>query len=231
MIEQHMIDHGVTVLMSTECKEINGENGRVTSVAIGDGTILETDLVGFATGVWPNSSMAKESKIPINKGILVNEYLQTEVDDIYAAGDCVERKSVVHNETAISAIWYSSRDMGITAARNLLGDNVMFSQGSWYNSAKFLDLEYTSVGHYLPKSEKEQNIFIKDQQKEVSIRIVHEQNICKGFSMLGSRWDHTVLQRFIDEQRTVEYFFDNISKTQFDPEFMNRNLTLKKNSK
>ncbi len=228
IIEKEMAAHGVTVKMSTELKEIHGENGSVVGISTNEDEIISAQLVGITTGVFPNISLAKDSGIPTQRGILVNDFLQTEIKNIFAAGDCVERKNVNKDEPPIISIWYTSRDMGKIAGKNILGDEISYSMGKWYNSAKFFDLEYTSVGHYLPVNNTEKNIYIESKYANSiqTVRLVHQDNIITGFSALGSRWDHEIIQRLIDDKKTIEYFKENYKQAQFNPELFCNDLKI-----
>ena len=85
---------------------------------------LDALFVGIATGVKPNIWLAQASKIPTQKGILVNEFLETQVPDIYAAGDCAE---LVFVGNKIEQLWYPGRLQGETVAYNLCGKSIPYT--------------------------------------------------------------------------------------------------------
>ncbi|GAB1396080.1 hypothetical protein MASR1M65_08570 [Saprospiraceae bacterium] len=82
---------GIKLLLNTEVREIQGNaEGKVKSVVLTDDNVIECDFVGIATGVLPQISLLNDTGIATEKGILVDEYLQTNNPDIFAAGDCAE---------------------------------------------------------------------------------------------------------------------------------------------
>ncbi len=92
LVENHVRSKGVNVITGNGLAAFLGENGRLTGVRLADGTEIPCELAVVAVGVRPNSKLAAEAGLLIgnNRGILVNEYMQTSDPDIYAAGDCVE---------------------------------------------------------------------------------------------------------------------------------------------
>ena len=84
----------VTILTSTRVEEIEGRNGAVSGIRLDSGEVLETDGVILAIGYQPNTALAEKSGIRTGqfKGIITDEYMQTNLNDIFAVGDCVEHK-------------------------------------------------------------------------------------------------------------------------------------------
>lgn len=216
-VEKHLQNHGVEVHTGCGSFEIESGDGRVTGIRAG-GSLHPCDVLGIAVGVEANTALARASGIPANRGILCNWKLQTQEEGIFTAGDCVEIESGGGRENFTRTIWYSARDMGEIAGRNMLGDRIEYDPGPWYNSAKFFELEYTGCGQIMPRNPNEKNYFFLDEKAEQSVRVVHNGNEVLGFSMIGSRWDHSVLLRFIEERRSLEYFLDHGSEAAFDPE-------------
>ena len=144
MINRHIREHNVDLRLNTQLKEIkaNGE-GQVSSVIIEETREeILCDLVGLTTGVSPNIDFVKNSNILTNTGILVNRFLETNIPNVYAIGDCAEQKEPVGERKAIEAVWYTGRMMGETLAQTICKERMAYSPGHWFNSAKFFDIEY-----------------------------------------------------------------------------------------
>ena len=90
------------------------------SVLLADGTELPADLVVFSTGVRGNLDIAQAAGIEINRSIVVNERMETNLPDIYAAGDCAEFGGVNY------ALWSQSVEQGKTAGGNAAGDDLTY---------------------------------------------------------------------------------------------------------
>ena len=95
MLQKELESQGMNFLLEKETAEIMGHH-RVEGLRFKDGTEVKADLVVMAAGVRPNIGLAKESGIDTNRAILVNDYLETNIPDIYAVGECVEHQGVVY---------------------------------------------------------------------------------------------------------------------------------------
>ncbi|MGB2686052.1 MAG: FAD-dependent oxidoreductase, partial [Olleya sp.] len=114
MINRHIKNHHIDLRLNTNLKEIKSdENGNVKSIIIEEtGEEITCNLVGLTAGVSPNISFLKDSKIETKRGVLVNRYLETNIKDVYAIGDCAEQHEAIGNRRPIEAVWYTGRMMG-----------------------------------------------------------------------------------------------------------------------
>lgn len=227
MINQHILDHHVDLRLSTNLKAIiPDENGKVKSVIIEEtGEELACDVVGLTAGVSPNINFLKTSDIEVNRGVLVNRFLETSVPDVYAIGDCAEQRQPIGNRRPIEAVWYTGRMMGETLAQTICGNKTAYNPGHWFNSAKFFDIEYQTYGWVFSKP-KEGNAHFHWKHPEENLCITIEYNVTtqkfEGINTLGIRMRHEVFDRWLTEERTVDYVIDNLSEANFDPEFYKR---------
>ena len=148
MINEHILEHHIYLRLGTNLKEIiSDENGKVKSIIIAEtGEELACDMVGLTAGVAPNIDFLRDSGIELGRGIKVNRYLETNVPDVYAIGDCAEQHEPIGNRRPIEAVWYTGRMMGETVAQTICGNRIEYKPGHWFNSAKFLDIEYQTYG-------------------------------------------------------------------------------------
>ncbi|HCM77122.1 MAG TPA: FAD-dependent oxidoreductase, partial [Cytophagales bacterium] len=148
MISRHIREHHVDLREGTELQDILGDNqGRVRGVVTKQGEQIECQFVGLTVGVSPNIGFLKSSGIDTQRGVLVNEYLQTNVKDVYALGDCVERTYDLPGRRNIEQVWYTGRMMGEVVAQTICGTPTPYEPGPWFNSAKFFDIEYQTYGN------------------------------------------------------------------------------------
>ncbi|MEM1418883.1 MAG: FAD-dependent oxidoreductase, partial [Myxococcota bacterium] len=186
-----------------------------------------TDAVVIAIGVVPNTDFLRVSEgtagLALDRfgGVLVDERLETGVPGIFAAGDCASVRWF-NGVKRPEQLWYTARDQGRVAARGLLGDTAQsYRRGHWYNSAKLMDVEYTTAGLVNFNVEGEQNWFFEEKGAVRSTnRIVLSQDRVVGFNFLGRRWNHEVLIRWIDQHRSLEYVLDHLQEAGFDTEFV-----------
>ncbi len=89
----------MTFFLEKQTEEILGTE-RVEGVRFKDGTSIEADLVVMAVGIRPNTQLGTESGIPVNRGIIVNDYMQTDIPHIYAVGECAEHRGIAYGLVA-----------------------------------------------------------------------------------------------------------------------------------
>jgi NADPH-dependent 2,4-dienoyl-CoA reductase/sulfur reductase-like enzyme len=228
LVEEHMRKHGLDVHTGCSLEEIESENGRVTGVKTNTGR-FPCSVLGIAAGVTANTETAAASGIETGRGIRCTPDLRTGTEHIFTAGDCAEIVNPDGRDNFIRTIWYSARDMGRVAGCNMTGGRDVYDPGPWYNSAKFFDLEYTVCGKIFPEGGDEENYLFIDRKTEQSVRAVHNGRQVLGFTMVGKRWDHSVLLEFIRENRSLEYFLNHYREAVFEPE--NTPLPLVKESR
>jgi NAD(P)H-nitrite reductase large subunit len=152
LVTNHIRNCGITLHLADELAEITGdENGHVQSIKTKNGTEIPCQFVGIATGVKPNANLTLGTQVKTDKGILVNNYFETNVADVYAIGDCAQFNEPTPGEAAIEQLWYTGRQHGEALASILQGDRKPYSRGPWFNSAKFLNIEYQTYG-FVPRT-------------------------------------------------------------------------------
>lgn len=114
-------ERGVTVLTGEKVKSIIG-NGKVEGI-VTDKHRIKCDMVILGTGMKPNTELAKQSGVNIGAlgGISVTKQMMTNLDDIYACGDCVEAEDMATGEHTLSLLWHNARRQGEVAGYNCSG--------------------------------------------------------------------------------------------------------------
>jgi len=224
MINRHIKNHHIDLRLGVNLQEIKAdEYGRVQSIIIKEtGEEIKCDLVGLTAGVSPNINFVKTSAIETNKGILVNRLLETNIKDIYAIGDCAEQRQSIGQRRPIEAVWYTGRMMGETLAQTLCGNPTEYKPGHWFNSAKFLDIEYQTYGWVFAKPHEHETHFHwkhEDDTKCMTIGYQTKTNTFLGINTFGIRLRHEVFDRWLTEKRSVDYVINNLAEANFDPEF------------
>lgn len=226
MINRHIKNHHIDLRLNTNLKEIvSDENGRVKSIIIEEtGEEIPCDLVGLTAGVAPNIDFIKNSEIELGRGVKVNRFLETNVADVYAIGDCAEQHEAIGNRRPIEAVWYTGRMMGETLAQTICGNKIEYKPGHWFNSAKFLDIEYQTYGWVFggggrPDYEKHFHWKHEDDTKCITVAYHKESNAFLGINTFGIRMRHEVFDAWLTEKRDVDYVMNHLSEANFDPEF------------
>ncbi len=226
MINEHILEHHIDLRLSTNLKEIVAdENGRVKSVIIAEtGEELACDMVGLTAGVTPNVDFLNDSGIELGRGVKVNRFLETNVKDVYAIGDCAEQHEAIGNRRPIEAVWYTGRMMGETVAQTICGNKIEYKPGHWFNSAKFLDIEYQTYGWVFGargKKEYEEQFHWRHAEDKVCVTVSFDKNSGKflGINTFGIRMRHEIFDRWLTEERDMDYVMEHLIDANFDPEF------------
>lgn len=222
LVAAHIRRHGV------DCRTgfpISGFERRDAGFRINDE--LDVDLVVAALGVVPNTGFLAESDVALDArsgAIDTRDNLQsTSAPGVFAAGDCAN-VTWADGSRRPEQLWYTARDQGRAAGRAMVGDEVVYRRGTWYNSAKFFDVEYTTAG-WIPPADTGagpgwETWFQASPDAVVSQRVVCRDGVVKGFNALGSRWNHGVWLRWIHERRALDWVLRHMDEARFDEEFM-----------
>ena len=143
--ENKFIENGANLYSGQPVNEIilDKENN-VSGVQLGNGTVVECDLLIVSTGVTPNIDFIKETNIENNRGIVINDKCETTVDDVYAAGDVVGK----------NAIWPLAVKQGIVAAHNMAGSERNIEDDfTFKNSMNFMGIPTVSLGIVNPEGD------------------------------------------------------------------------------
>ena len=224
MISKHMIeDHHVDLRLEEELAEIIADdNGRVKEIITKKGEIIPCQLVGLTAGVHPNVDFLKNTDLEIGRGIKVNKYLETNIPNVYAIGDCAEVTETVPNRRPIEAVWYVGRMMGETVARSLTGNKMAYEPGVWFNSAKFMDIEYQTYGTVLNQPKENESVFYwKHPEKHISFRAIYDSSskALLGINVFGIRIRHKICDQWIKNQTPISQVMVELKDANFDPEF------------
>jgi 3-phenylpropionate/trans-cinnamate dioxygenase ferredoxin reductase subunit len=224
MVEAHMRRHGVDVRLEEEVAEVQVDgSGRVSGVRTNRGQQVDAQMLGICIGVRPAIDFLRNVATPpaLDRGIVVSPGFRTSLPDVYSAGDCAQVGDLVEQ------IWYSAKRQGELAARAMLGDAVNYVPPTFYNSAKFFDIEYTTVGDLLHLPPGTREYFRRLPNREVTVRLLESEGVFLGGNLLGSRWDHTFFERWIAERRSLDYVLARLPEAQFDVEFGRVNLEVR----
>jgi len=148
MVRHDLEAHGVHVYTSEGVQRLEGSNGSVCRVVTNKRSI-DADLVIFATGFAPNSSLAAAAGLavdPVTKGILVDEHMRTSDPDIYAGGDCVAVKNLITGKPGCFQLGSIANRQGRVIGTNAAGGQAVFSGavGTW--AVKVFGISACGVG-------------------------------------------------------------------------------------
>jgi nitrite reductase (NADH) large subunit len=195
MLKKKLEDQGMSFLLEKETKEIIG-NVRAKGLRFKDGTEVKADLVVMAAGVRPNIQLAKESGIDTNRAILVNDFMETSVANIYAIGECVEHRGMVYG--LVQPLY----DQGKVLAKRILGIKGKGYEGSVLSTQlKISGVDLFSVGKIHEEDSLSQSIKIYDELTDVYKKVVFQDHKMIGAVLFGETKErHRILDMILKKQ-------------------------------
>lgn len=225
LINEHIIDHHIDLRLGTNLEEIIAdENGHANAVKTDKGDVIECTVVGLTAGVSPNIDFLRDSGIELDRGVKVNRFLETNIKDIYAIGDCAEQHEGIGNRRPIEAVWYTGRMMGEALAQTICGTKMEYTPGHWFNSAKFFDIEYQTYGWVFSernKNDTEKHFHWRHSKENICITVAYDATTKEflGINTFGIRMRHEIFDRWLTEKRNLNYVMEYLKDANFDPEF------------
>jgi len=172
IIEKELESKGSRIYTGNTISKIIIKNGALNGIELKDGEKIASRLLIVAVGVIPdlsiikNSEMGKE-KISLNKGIITDEYMETGIKDVFAAGDIVESYDFITGARRNFAIWPLAVRQGEVAGSNMAGLNKTYDGSCFMNSIEILKIPTISMGITNPSEDMQGNIeIIKDFKPE-----------------------------------------------------------------
>lgn len=172
-------EHGIEILSGTDVQEVIG-NGDCKAVKLDSGKVIAANLVVVGKGVKPNTELIQGSGIRFDEGVLVDEYMKTSIQNIYAAGDIAQAYDPILEETAVNALWPNAVEQGLVAAENILGKNRKYAGSVGLNSADFFGLPVITFGITRAARDGYEEIIFQDLKQNMYKKIVLKNNVIKG---------------------------------------------------
>lgn len=169
---------GLKFRMNAVTREILGE-GSVTGVKLQSGEVIEADMLLICTGIRPNTELATKAGIMVRRGVVVNDFLETSHEDIYAVGECVEHRGMVYG------LFEPLAEQARVVADSLVGSGLRTFQESPLSAVlKIADINLVSVGNYAGGEDCEDLIY-SDPAVGIYKKIVLKENRIEGAIFLG----------------------------------------------
>jgi len=226
LVEKQIHHHGVHLHYGSEIAEIIGQAGQVSGVKTTRGETIACQIVGVAIGVRPNTALAKETPLKVDRGILTDEHLQTNLPGVFAAGDCAQIYDAWSGEHRCDSLWPTAVDSGRLAAINMTGAKQPYRKGVPFNAALLFGLHLTAIGQVAAAGrdgdDAEELSFISRGSSEVwtakpgggytsawaddgtsSQRLVVRDNAIVGALLLGNQRLADPLRDLIDQRASI----------------------------
>ncbi|MEW9668515.1 nitrite reductase large subunit NirB [Ammoniphilus sp. 3BR4] len=190
LLQATLEEQGMKFLMSKQTEELYGTD-RVEGLRFKDGSELDADLVVMAVGVRPNVSLAKDHGIEVNRGIVVNDYLETNVEHVYAVGECAEHRGMVYGLVA------PLYEQGAVLAKRICGAETTPYEGSVLSTKlKVSGVDVFSAGEFMDGPDTRAYRY-QDDFSGVYKKVLVKENKIAGAVLFGDTTDGTRLFQMI----------------------------------
>ena len=203
MLKASLEERGMNFMMEAQTAEILGED-RVNGVKFADGSTIDADLVVMAVGIRPNFALAQEAGIHCNRGIVVNDTMQTYDPRVYAVGECVEHRGVCYGLVA------PLFDQAKVAANHLAEMGIARYEGSVTSTKlKVTGIDLFSAGEF-NEEEGDETLVLQDPAVGIYKKLVIKDNQIKGAVMYGDTLDGSWYFKLLREGTDISAFRNTI---------------------
>lgn len=200
MIADKVRRKGVQVAVNSSVERIEHAAGAVCGVTV-SGRTIACDIVLMSVGVRPNTDLAHAAGIHVRRGIIVDEYMQTSANDIYAAGDVAEVIDLLTGDTTVPAIWPEAVQQGIIAAHNMANQRKLYTAGTALNSVEIAGVPIVSIGDIEGNPDDEVFEFRKGA---IYRKVIIRGGILRGALCIGDIRRAGVLANMVLTQREID---------------------------
>ena len=179
IIQDMIVANGIEVKTGVAAKEITGGK-TIEGVLLDDGTKVDCQMVIVGKGVIADIALAEGSGIKTHWGFLVDEHMATNVEGVFAAGDCAETRDLASGEMAINGLWPCAAGQGGVAGANMAGEKLAYEGSLSMNSVEFFGLPAISMGITKPKTDDYETLVFENRDKNLYRKIVLKDNLICG---------------------------------------------------
>lgn len=217
--EKVLTEAGVTVITGQTVQRILGRKDNeaaVGGVVMTDGKKIPCDLVVVAIGVIPRTELAKETDLKLNRGIVVDRFMRTNITEVYACGDVAEAHDFLLNENRLLPLWPLAHMGGRVAGYNMAGKQVEYEGGTVMSSLKYFDLPIIAVGNVNPEELDDYEVLVElKPEKTVYKKILLKDGAIVGFIFLGDIEKAGILFRLLKNHVDVSEIKDKLLSEDF----------------
>ncbi len=183
MLERTLTDEGITLHLSNSISEIGGAGEDVEFVQLKSGEKLACKAVVIAVGVRPNTGWLKDSGVKTDRGILVDEHMQTNVPDVYAAGDCAQGMEKITGKPMVLATIPVANRHGLVAGYNMAGVAKTYDGEIPLNALQFGAIQVVSYG-FVQETAEHEVLSLLDEGNRIYRKVVLKDGRMTGALLL-----------------------------------------------
>lgn len=198
-LSEQLENLGIQIKTNARVSQINGEQ-KVESVTLATGEILECDTVILSAGITPNIELARRANIHFSKGIRVDEHLKTNIDNIYAIGDCAEYEEQIYGLLA------PGYEQASVLADNLTGGSSHYRGSTVATQLKVLDYPVFSMGETGENTRQSDEYIYRNRKKNIYRKLIIVHGRLQGAIATGEWRARNRVQEAIAKQRRTWFW-------------------------
>ncbi|GMG98040.1 NAD(P)/FAD-dependent oxidoreductase [Tepidimicrobium xylanilyticum] len=199
-LKDKLVRKGFNIYLSSAADEILGKE-QVDGILLNNGQILKSDGVLFSVGIRPNIDLVRDTPIAFDKGVIVNKYLETNIENIYAAGDVIEL------DGRIIGLWTSANEQGKIAGANMSGKTLEYTEPKLFTSLILDDIKLFSVGDV-----KNFDRVYEYMEGDIHHKIFANNDRITGGILFGDIRDMSKLKKAVDERMDMKSYTNLLYK-------------------
>ncbi len=184
IVEKKIKENGIHIYLNEEVLEFKGENGKLSSVVLKSGREIPTELANISIGLKPNIDFLMDSGVKVDKGILVDMSMRTNIRDIFAAGDVAQIYDSLYETPILHPTWGNAKKQGKIAALNMTGGNAKYKGTIPIQSVKIFGFTAIAVGITHSKKNYDEISWVSFE-KELCRKFVLKNDQLVGALVLG----------------------------------------------
>lgn len=173
IVQKHLEVNGVQFMLGDTAVQFENNLAHMKS-----GKTVKFDTLVLAVGVRANTALLKEIGGNVNRGILINDRMESSIANIYAAGDCTEGNDISSGQKRVLALLPNAYMQGHTAGVNMTGGNEVFGKAIPMNSIGFFGLHIMTAGTY-------EGEMYEEKSDSILKRLFTKDGLLKGFILIG----------------------------------------------
>jgi NAD(P)H-nitrite reductase large subunit len=191
-------------------------DGAVGGVLLTKGDQVPCDLVIVAIGVIPRTELVIGTDVKLNRGIVVDNFMQTNVPDIYASGDVAETFDFILNQSRLLPLWPLAVLEGRVAGSNMAGAKATYEGGTNMSSLKYFSIPIVSIGMANPKEDPSLEILVQqDSANNVYKKLVLRNNVIVGMTLVNCIDRAGILFNLMKNKVNIKKFKQDLLRDDF----------------
>ena len=208
IVEKHLNKMGVQIIKGRDVVQLREVNGSKMAI-LDNGEEIETDFIFAGKGVKPNINFLNDGGIKTQDGILVNGYIETNAEGIYAAGDVAQAPDFFSSEKVVYGLWPSAVEQGEIAGKNMAGFKEVYPGNLKMNVTRIFAMPIASIGDFGSKRVAE-TLVKKDEKRSIYRKIcLDEKGIIIGAILINQVNDLGVIHGLIRARKDAEALKSN----------------------